>query len=66
MSVVIEREHPSGGVGLSVDAFPEEERVVLGIGPLRDMKFFTMTPSEAYAVSGSVAAAAEGAQKGAK
>ena len=51
MSVVIRREHPSGEVGLSVDVFPENETVVLGMGPLREMKFFSLNAAEADEVA---------------
>ena len=54
MSIVIRRDHPAGAVGLSVAAFPEDDNVVLGIGPLKDMKFFSMSADEADEVDNAL------------
>ena len=58
MSVVIKREHPSGEVGLSVEAFRDDASVVLGIGPLKDMKFFKMSVGESADVANTLLNAA--------
>lgn len=63
MSVVIRRDHPAGEVGLSVASFPEDEKVVLGIGPLKDMKFFELTAYEAHQSAAALHNAAWDADK---
>lgn len=54
MSVVVKRDHPSGEYGVSVAVFPEDESVVVGLGPLRDMRFFALTESEAMEVEDAI------------
>ena len=55
MSVVIKRDHPSGSVGVSVDNFPEDDKVVLGVGNMKDMTFFELNDDdEAHKVSEAI------------
>lgn len=61
MSIVINRPHPSGDYAVSVDAFSDTEKVVLGIGPPRTMEFFELSVSEALAVANAIDKAALGA-----
>lgn len=65
MSVVVRRDHPSGSLGLSVEAFPDTESIILGIGPLEDMKFFGLSVDEADAVESALSDARERALAGA-
>ena len=57
MSVIVKRDHPSGDYGLSVAAFPEDESVVVGLGSLRDPRFFALSISEARKVEDAIGSA---------
>lgn len=54
MSVVIKRDHPSGEFGISAAAFPEDKTVVVGVGPLRDMRYIALSVSEAMDVEDAI------------
>lgn len=54
MSVVIQRDHPSGSVGLSVAGFFESNSVVVGLGSLDNMKFMELSESEAVDVQNAI------------
>lgn len=59
MSVVVKRAHPSGEVGISVAAFTDSKTVVVGLGDLRDMSYFSLSADEAYDVVYAIADASE-------
>lgn len=50
MSVAVKRAHPSGEVGISVAGFSDTQQVIVGLGNLRDMDYFSLSVDEAYDV----------------